>query len=50
MADIKYSERIAFNYLDNIRRVFLANTPIESLPKMQMYGAMPFASTLKGNM
>jgi hypothetical protein len=50
MAEQKYSERIAFAYLDNIRKIFLGQYKIETLRKMQMYGAMEFASTLRGNM
>ena len=50
MADQKYSERIAFAYLDNIRKIFLGQYKIETVRKMQMYGAMEFASTLRGNM
>lgn len=50
MADQKYSERIAFAYLDNIRKIFLGQYKIETARKMQMYGAMEFASTLRGNM
>jgi len=50
MAEQKYSERIAFAYLDNIRKIFLGQYKIETVRKMQMYGAMEFASTLRGNM
>jgi hypothetical protein len=50
MAEQKYSERIAFAYLDNIRKIFLGQYKIETARKMQMYGAMEFASTLRGNM
>ena len=50
MAEQKYSERIAFAYLDNIRKIFLGQYKIETARNMQMYGAMEFASTLRGNM
>lgn len=50
MADIKYSQRIAFAYLDNIRKVFLSNYPLEKAQKLQMYGAIEFAKNLRGNM
>lgn len=50
MADQKYSERIAFAYLDNIRKIFLSQYKIDTVGKMQMYAAMEFASTLRGNM
>jgi hypothetical protein len=50
MADSKYSERIAFSYLDNIRKIFLINYPLEKAKKLAMYGAMDFAATLRGNM
>jgi hypothetical protein len=50
MADLKYSERIAFSYLDNIRKLFLSNYSLEKALKLQMYGAMDFAVRLRGNM
>jgi hypothetical protein len=50
MADAKYSERIAFSYLDNVRKVFLSSYPYEKAAKLQMYGAMDFASKLRLNM
>lgn len=50
MADAKYSERIAFSYLDHIRKIFLSTHPLETARRMPMYGAMDFASTLRGNM
>lgn len=50
MADAKYSERIAFAYLDNIRKIFLSRYPLDSARRMSMYGAVDFASTLRGNM
>jgi hypothetical protein len=50
MADAKYSERIAFAFLDNIRKIFLGQHPVETARKMGMYGAMPFSATLRNNM
>lgn len=50
MADLKYSERIAFSYLDNIRKVFVNTYAPEKVREMKMYGAMDFASRLRGNM
>lgn len=50
MADLKYSERIAFAYLDNIRKLFLTQYPLESTRKMNMYAAIEFANTLRNNM
>lgn len=50
MADAKYSERIAFAFLDNIRKLFLSNYPLDRANKLQMYGAMDFAPVLRGNM
>lgn len=50
MADLKYSERIAFSYLDNIRKVFVSTYTPEKIKGMKMYGAMDFASRLRGNM
>ena len=50
MADQRYSERIAFAYLDNIRKIFLGEYTMESVRKMQMYGGIEFGSVLRGNM
>lgn len=50
MADTKYSERIAFSYLDNIRKIFVDMYPAEKAKKMAMYGAMDFGTVLRNNM
>jgi len=50
MSDLKYSERIAFKYLENIHKLFFATCSIQKALTIQMYGAMDFAKDLRDNM
>lgn len=42
MCDDKYSERIAFNYLEKIKKVFTANYTADKIERAAMYSCSAF--------
>lgn len=50
MCDDKYSERIAFNYLEKLEKLFTMSFPSKQIEKSTMYSCKEFEPTLKSNM
>lgn len=50
MCDDKYSERIAFSYLEKIKKLFESTIPTDKALKGNMYSCMEFAQVLRLNM
>ena len=50
MCDRSYSERIAFSYLETIRKMFTSSFSEEKIMKGKMYEMMEFAPVLKTQM
>jgi hypothetical protein len=50
MCDDKYSERIAFSFLEKIKKLFTSTIPPDKIHKGSMYSCMEFAQVLRSNM
>ena len=50
MCDDKYSERIAFSYLEKIRKLFISTIDTDKASRGNMYSCMEFAPVIRSNM